>query len=88
VHAQPNGLNHARLGVTVSRRVALRANRRNHIKRIIRESFRAHQAALGGLDLVVVAREPARSATPDQLRASLNRHWKVFYRTCEPHSFY
>lgn len=76
VHTRANGLEQARLGVTVSRRVSTKAVVRNRIKRCIRESFRQTQATLAGMDLVVVAQPPAGSAAPDALRESLQRHWK------------
>jgi len=53
VYLKPNGLNHLRLGLTVSRRVG-RAVRRNRIKRRLREAVRLHQHELpAGYDVVV-----------------------------------
>jgi len=75
VHTRANSLGHARLGITVSRRVSRRAVDRNRIKRCIRESFRHTQASLDGLDLVVIAQPNAGAADASALRASLNRHW-------------
>jgi len=75
VHTRANNLGHARLGVTVSRRVSTRAVVRNRIKRCIRESFRRTQGTLDGLDLVVIAQPNAGTADPDALRVSLQRHW-------------
>jgi ribonuclease P protein component len=57
-----NGLDHARLGLVVSRKVG-NAVRRNRWKRRIREVFRLVQAELPtGLDLVVL---PRGGAQPD-----------------------
>ncbi|MBI1368069.1 MAG: ribonuclease P protein component [Planctomycetes bacterium] len=54
IHAMANGLPHPRLGLSVSARVG-NAVRRNHIKRLLRESFRLLQHDLpAGYDLVVV----------------------------------
>ena len=75
VHTRANNLGHARLGVTVSRRVSTKAVVRNRIKRCIRESFRRTQKTLGGLDLVVIAQPNAGVAEPAALRESLQRHW-------------
>lgn len=77
VHVRPNSLGHARMGMTVSRRVSTSAVVRNRIKRCVRENFRMAQAILAGLDLVVVARPPAAAATNTLLRESLERHWKT-----------
>jgi ribonuclease P protein component len=75
VHTRPNSYNHARLGLTVSRKVSAKAVVRNRIKRSIRESFRLTQGTLVGLDLVVVALPTAGSADPSALRDSLQWHW-------------
>ena len=42
----------ARLGLAISKKNCRAATARNRIKRIIRESFREHQAILSGLDVV------------------------------------
>lgn len=56
VFALPNELEHARLGLSVSRRVG-GAVARNRIRRLIREAFRHHQHDLPGrYDLVVTVR--------------------------------
>jgi len=54
-HVRPNGLDHARLGITVSRKVSKRAVQRNRIKRQVREYFRHHRDTLKGMDLVFTA---------------------------------
>ena len=56
LHARNNGLEHPRLGIKVSRKVAKRSTHRNRIKRIIREEFRLRLAALPAMDIVAVCR--------------------------------
>ena len=59
-----------------------RANRRNRLKRLVRESFRENQERLVGLDLVVVALATADRETGAVLRGSLEKHWKTLSEEC------
>jgi ribonuclease P protein component len=83
VFASLNGLEHARIGIAVSRKVSRAAVDRNRIKRQVRESFRAAQGALGGLDVVVLAQPQARDTTNVELRSSLERHWQKISARCK-----
>jgi ribonuclease P protein component len=66
-----------RLGITVSRKVAKQATRRNRIKRWIRESFRQLDLELAPrpLDVVVIARARATQATQQQIAEQLMAFW-------------
>jgi ribonuclease P protein component len=55
---QANNLAHARLGVTVSKKVGC-AVTRNRIKRFVRETFRNNRLLLPAVDLNVIARSEA-----------------------------
>jgi len=77
VIAAENGLDHARLGLAVSKRNARAAVSRNRVKRIIRESFRKSRAQLAGLDVVVVSQKRTAAADRDKLLNSLNKHWEA-----------
>ena len=48
---------------------------RNRLKRIIRESFRQHREALGGVDIVVMNQAAAARANNETLFDSLETHW-------------
>ena len=75
VTAQPNELERARLGMAVAVRAMGGAVERNRILRLIRESFRLHQALVPALDIVIGVRANARGAVAADLRASLERLW-------------
>lgn len=70
VYGVENNLDHARLGLSVSRRRVRLATDRNRVKRLIREAFRLSKAELPpGIDLVVIPR--SSKITFSQVRASL-----------------
>ena len=66
----------ARLGLAISKKHCRQATDRNRIKRIVRESFRQHQAELAGLDIVVINQPAAKGAANRQLFDSLSTHWQ------------
>lgn len=66
----------ARLGLAISKKQCRQATGRNRIKRIVRESFRQHQAALMGLDVVVINQPAAGAAGNQTLFDSLTAHWR------------
>lgn len=74
--ARPNGTPCPRLGFAIARSRIPRATARNRVKRVVREYFRAHQAALGGVDIVVMAHPRAAAGEARALRDSLEKHWK------------
>ena len=51
-----NALGHPRLGLVVSKKTAKRAHDRNYMKRVIRDWFRRHKAALPPRDFIVRVR--------------------------------
>jgi ribonuclease P protein component len=82
VLCRENGEQCARLGLAISKKHCRKSTSRNTLKRIVRESFRQHQAELQGLDIVVINQPAAASATRRQLFDSLAGHW----RRCRPGS--
>jgi ribonuclease P protein component len=60
--AAPNGLNYARLGMIVPKKILATAVARNRVKRLIREAFRLNQSELAGLDVVARVKSKIESA--------------------------
>ena len=77
--ARESPLTHTRLGLIVSKKRIRKAVSRNRVKRIIRDSFRLHQHQLPAVDVVLLAYQSADSANSQDLRLSLNRHWKKIH---------
>jgi ribonuclease P protein component len=80
--ARPNQLDHARLGLAVSKKNVRKAVARNRIKRIVRESFRVAYKQLGAIDIVVIARRGADGESRDTLRDILDEQWKQLAEKC------
>lgn len=65
-----------RLALSIATRTLGTAVARNLVKRIARESFRLNQHDLPPADFMVSARDAARRASPRELRASLDGHFR------------
>jgi ribonuclease P protein component len=68
----------ARLGVTVSKRVAKQAVRRNRIKRWIREAFRRlpDRASATTIDMVIIARNEASRSGFSEIQRQIDTFWQ------------
>ncbi|MCE9788611.1 ribonuclease P protein component [Shewanella chilikensis] len=78
--AVPNEMQHPRLGLTVAKRHVKRANQRNRIKRVIRNSFRLNQHDLPPLDIVVLVRGGVLDMDNEQLRKLVEKLWRKLSR--------
>ena len=78
--AVPNEMQHPRLGLTVAKRHVKRANQRNRIKRVIRDSFRLNQHDLPPLDIVVLVRGGVLDIDNEQLRKLVEKLWRKLSR--------
>ncbi len=83
VKACPNGLAMARLGMSVAARDLKAAVARNRIRRLIRESFRAHLAGLPALDFVIGVRAAVLEAEQARVRQRLGQLWHKIAALCE-----
>jgi ribonuclease P protein component len=63
-------------------RAAGNAVRRNRVKRVIRETFRANQQELPSVDLVVNAKPGTGQASTAALRASVLALWDKVSQRC------
>ena len=82
IMALASGLEYARLGLAVSRKVSRKAVIRNKIKRRIREYFRREQARLYPLDFVVVVYPDAARADPKAFAEALGTLSHKISRLC------
>lgn len=81
-----NELTYPRLGLAIAKKQVKRAVDRNKVKRSARESFRLQQCKIGHLDVVVMARREAATASSKILQASLDKHWLKLTKRCAPFS--
>lgn len=63
-----NDKKHARLGIIVGKKILFAATDRNHIKRVIRETFRHHSINLCKFDIVVLVRRSNTKKNDAQIR--------------------
>lgn len=82
VLARRSGRQVARLGLAIPRKQIRRAVERNRIKRLIRESFRRHQALLCGLDVVVIGRSDLLNKNTQTVFTCLENHWRRVSERC------
>lgn len=74
--SRPNELNEARLGVIIPKQHARLAVTRNTMRRLIRESFRHHKAALKGLDIIVLLRSKWTPLDKRVFREQIDNLWQ------------
>ena len=53
IHYKPTSIGVSRLGLIVAKRVHKRANKRNYMKRVLRELFRQQKCSWGAYDIIV-----------------------------------
>jgi ribonuclease P protein component len=83
--ARPNQLDLPRLGLVMAKKHMRLAVERNRMKRLIRESFRQHQQALAGADLVVLSRKGMDSLSNSEFIAQLEQQWQRIFKKLRHH---
>lgn len=80
--ARPNELDYPRLGLVIAKKHVRRANQRNRIKRVTRESFRLQLPADSGfgVDVIVLARGGLDRLDNPALHELLNQLWRQLQR--------
>ncbi|MGB1237484.1 MAG: ribonuclease P protein component [Pseudomonadales bacterium] len=73
--SRANGLDHPRIGFIISKKNVRRAVKRNHVRRIMRESFRLHQERLPNYDLIIMARQGAGDLSSEELHRLAKKCW-------------
>ena len=78
--ARINSLDNPRLGLVIAKKHIRHAVDRNRMKRLIRETFRAKQQQLAGIDVIVLARKGMNDVTNAVLIEHLNGQWDRLIR--------
>lgn len=78
--ARTNPFDHPRLGLVIAKKHIRHAVDRNRMKRLIRETFRAKQQQLAGIDVIVLARKGMNDVTNAVLIEHLNGQWDRLIR--------
>lgn len=81
--AHCNGQSHARLGITVAKRILRLSVQRNMVKRQLRESFRQYQHHLVGWDVVVLIRNGITPFSKQLFREQIEKQWVALGKKCE-----
>ena len=70
-----NKIEWARLGLIIQKKQVQKAHDRNHIKRILRESFRI-QDDLPCIDVIILARNKVDTRKQEQWKIQINKVWE------------
>ena len=76
VLARANSLDHARLGLAISKKCAKRAVDRNRIKRLFRESFRLHQHSLPSVDIIAMCNSSVLTLDNQEMHKQIEIQWR------------
>ena len=77
-------LPYARLGIIINKHHVKHAVARNRWRRVIRESFRHHQAALKRLDIIIIMRSECSRLSKKILRDDADQLWNQLVKYVPP----
>lgn len=80
--ARKNELTKPRLGITIAKKRVRKANQRNRLKRLVRESFRHKAQSLPNIDIVVMAKSGAENLSNQEIYTLLEKQWKKLSKRC------
>lgn len=78
--ARTNQLERPRLGLVIAKKNIRLSVQRNRIKRLIRETFRAQQHSLTGIDVIVLARKKMEELSNKEIHEQLHQQWQRLAR--------
>ncbi|UOG92688.1 MAG: ribonuclease P protein component [Candidatus Thiothrix sulfatifontis] len=73
--AAANSVGFPRLGMAIAKKALRRAHERNRIRRLVRESFRQHQASLPAVDMVIMCRADVLTMSNTDIFQQLEGLW-------------
>lgn len=76
-----NVVEHARLGMAISKKVVAKAHDRNRIKRMLRETFRIKE--LPNVDIVILARKGVANSDKQIIYSHLVKAWDRLSALCK-----
>ena len=82
--AKPGTSGYSRLGVVAPKKACVLATGRNRFKRQVRESYRATRHAIGGVDVIIMARKGIADLDNAGIRQRLDTLWTRLIKRLPP----
>lgn len=75
-----NELSYPRITIIVAKKNVKKANQRNRLKRLIRESFRLTQHPLAGNDFIVIVKQHLHEQANPDILAIMGQQWERYLK--------
>ncbi|MFT8229570.1 MAG: ribonuclease P protein component [Enterobacterales bacterium] len=79
IFSRKNILTYPRIGISVSKKYITLANKRNRIKRLVRESFRLNKNTLPFMDFVIIIKKKIVDLNNIEILKKLEILWKFYF---------